>query len=90
MEATRWTEKAQTFRGVACGVLENILLTSRGHIFFIQTPNWVILDLLESLEGVESINIVLESMGGHSRTNKFIFFALFMLSLLQNVPRAIR
>ena len=53
---------------------------------FIRTLNWVILDL----EGVESIHIILEAMGGHGTIYKFIFLALFMLSLLQNVPRAIR
>ena len=45
---------------------------------------------LEILEGVEPIHIMLEAMGGHNTTQKFIFLALFMLSLLQNVPRAIR
>ena len=76
--------------GAACGVLENHLLTSRGCIFFIRTSNLVILDSLERLEGVESIHIMIEATGGHGITNKFIFLALFMLSLLQNVPRAIR
>ena len=76
--------------GDACGVLENPILTSWGRIFFIQTPNWVILGSLESLEGLKSIHIMLESMGGHGTTQKLIFLALFMLSLLQNVPRVIR
>ena len=48
------------------------------------------LDSLKSLEGVESIHIMLEAMGDHGTTQKFIFLTLFMLSLLQNVPRAIR
>ena len=77
-------------RGAACGALENPLLTSQGCIFFVRTQNWVILDSLESLRSVESIYINHEAMGGHGTTQKFIFFALFMLSLLQNVPRAIR
>ena len=50
----------------------------------------VILDSLESLEGVESIHVMIEAMGGHGTTQKFIFLALYMFSLLQNVPRAIR
>ena len=74
----------------ACGVLETPPLTSRGHIFFIQTLNWVILDSLESLRDVELIHIMLESMRGHGTTQKFIFLTLNMLFLLQNVPRAIR
>ena len=55
-------------RGAACGVLENHLLTSQGRMFFIQTPNWMILNSLERLEGVESIHIMLEAMGGHGTT----------------------
>ena len=59
-------------------------------MFFIRTLNLVILDSLERLEGVESIHIILEAMGGHGITHKFILLAFFMLCLLQNVPRAIR
>ena len=59
-------------------------------IFFIRTPNWVILDLLESLRDLEPIHIMFEVMGGHGMAHKFIFLTLIMLSLLQNVPRAIR
>ena len=76
--------------GFACGALENPLLTSQGHIFFVRTPNWVIFVSLESLRSVKSIYINLEDMGGHGITQKFIFLVLFILSLLQNVPRAIR
>ena len=50
----------------------------------------MILDSLERLEGVESIHIMLEAMGGHGTTQRFLFLTFFMLSLLQNVPRAIR
>ena len=39
---------------------------------------------------IQSIHIMLESKGGYGTTQKFIFLALFMPSLLQNVPRAIR
>ena len=62
-------------------------LTLRGRIFFVCAPSWVILDSLESLRDVEPIHIMLEVMGGHGRTQKFIFLALFMLSLLQNFLR---
>ena len=68
----------------------NLPLTSQCRIFFVRTPNLVILDILEIWRSLESINIKLESMGGHGTTYKFIFWVLFMLSLLQNVPRAIR
>ena len=37
---------------------------------------------LESLRDVEPIHIMLEIMGHHGMTQKFIFFTLIMLSLL--------
>ena len=77
-------------RGEACGVLENPPLTSQARISFVQTPNWLILDSLKSLRGVESIHIMLEAMEGHGTTQKFIFLTLIMLSLLQNIPRDIK
>ena len=70
-------------RGAACGVVENPPLILRGHIFFVQTLNWVILDSLEILRDLEPIHIMIEVMGSHGTTHKFIFLALFMLSLLQ-------
>ena len=90
LEVIRYTEKAQTLKDVACGVCENPPLSSRGRIFFIQTSNWVILDLLERFRVVSSIHIMLEAMGGLGITQKFIFLTLIMLSLLQNVHRAIK
>ena len=74
----------------AYGVSENYPLTLRDCIFFVQTLNWVILDSLESLRDVEPIHIMLEVMGGHGTTHKYIFLTLIMLSLLQNVPRSTR
>ena len=44
-----------------------LYLTSQGHIFFIRTLNWVILDLLESLRNLLSIHIKIRAMGGHSK-----------------------
>ena len=85
MEAIRQTENAQTLRGVACGVLKNPPLTLQGRIFFVRTQDLVILDSLESLRDVEPIHIMLEVMEGHGTTHKFIFLALFMLSLLQTL-----
>ena len=78
------------FKGVACGVLENPPLTLQGRIFFVRPPNWVILDSLESLRDVEPIHIMIEVMGSHGMSQKFIFWTLIMLSLLQNIPRSIR
>ena len=69
-------------RGVVFGVLENPPLTSRGLIFFVQTPNWLILDSLKRLRGVEPIHIMLDAMEGHDTTLKFIFLTLIMLSLV--------
>ena len=43
----------------------------------------MILDLLESLRDVEPINVMIEVMEGYGTTHKFIFLALFMLSLLK-------
>ena len=57
---------------------------------FVLTLNWVILDSLENLRDLELIYIMVEVMEGHGMTPKFIFLTLIMLSLLQNVPRAIR
>ena len=65
-------------------------LNLQGRIFFVRTPNWVILDSLETLRDVEPIHIMLEVMGGHGIIHKLIFLTLIMLSLLQNVPSAIR
>ena len=58
--------------GAACGVLENPSFTSQRHIFFVRTSNWVILDSLERLRGVESIHIMIGAMGGHGTTHKLI------------------
>ena len=44
-----------------------LYLTSQGHIFFIRTLNWVILDLLESLRSLLSIHIKIRAMGVHSQ-----------------------
>ena len=60
--------------GAACGVLENPPLTLQGCIFFVRTPNWVILDPLKILRDVEPIHIILKVMGGYGTTQKFIFF----------------